>query len=806
MSVLPFSEYRTAVRQLWRTPGFTLPTLCLLALTLGANATVFSVMNAVLFGRLPYADPDRLTAVWQQNRNGLRAQLSGPDFLDWRSRNHSFQHMSAVSSDAVNLVTNDGAHHVAMEAVSEDFFPMIGVPAEYGRWPSQSEHSFGSAPVLVISHRLWAQEFGSDPSVVGRSVLVNGLQARVVGIMPTHFVMPGDDSIDVYAPLELFTDLSHESRTSHNFQVIARLSPRTSIAQANREMRSIAGVLSREYPNEEDGTSAEIVSLRNQIAGDTRASLWLLVASSLALLLIGTANLAGMNVARYAARECDVLVRLALGGRGWQLLSRPIVESFVLAALGTGLGLALGDLILVLLSKFKADLPQSAPPTLNLTIAGLTFVLALGSCILFSVLPAVRQCYSTSLQGLQQPQGTSSRRQARMGRILVPLQLAITLVLLLACGDLLLSLRNIVHRSPGFSTEHRTVLTVYLPEARYRSHTAEMQFYDRLLQQASTIHEIRAIGTVNKLPFSGSWTNSAFEIRGRTSTAPSEQPYADYRTVSPGYFSAMGIPMLAGRAFSDSENESGAPVAIISAAEAKLYFSGADPIGQYIRISSYDDNAPWRVVVGVVRDVLHSDLMGNPSPTNYIPTSQTQNPAFTRSFFVVVEGANESGLGKTLATIVRQIDPAVSVEDHELGDLVGKTIERRQLATYMLLGYATLALIATLVGVAGLMSFVVVCRTQEIGVQMALGATRRNIATQVLKRALVISFIGLLGGIGIGLTVLRVLQSSVFGISVFDPLIMVTIPIVLLVVAVLAAAAPAMRAAKIDPVQAIRSL
>lgn len=798
-------QFRSVIRQLIRNLGFTIPVLLMLSLSLGANATIFGVIHSVLFPALPYVSPDRLTAVWQTNREGARMQLSGPDFSDWKSRNTTFSHLAAFSRGTVNLKTADRSRRLAMAAISRDFFPMLGVRPLYGRWPAPEEQAPFASPVALVSHGLWVQSFGSDPAVVGRSLMLDGISARLIGIMPAGFRMPGDDAVDIYVPLELFTNLPQESRSAHNYRVFGRLADGVSAKAATQNLQHITAELAREY-SDEDGVSAEVIPLRQELAGDAQYGLWLLLGAALAVLLICAANLAIMNLARSLTRQRELAVKLALGGRGWRLVAPTIVETVILALLGTAFSLVLAKALLLILMNSNLEMLRSVPPRVSILTVLFTLLLGLAGGAVFSIAPAWWQQRKTELTGLDQVGRRSTPHRARSIQLLVALQLTVTLLLLLGGGELLLSLAHVLNRNPGFDVDQRLALNIDLPRDRYGNHNRQMVFYNQLLSEVKALPGVESAGSINKLPFSGTWTNSQFEIADMPANpGDSQGPSADYRTVSPGYFETMRIPLVRGRTFSDLDVQNSEPVAIISASEVARYFPGQDPLGKYIRISSYDDNAPWRRIIGVVGDVLHDNLLGGPSPTNYIPVAQTQNPIFTRSFFLVVQAGAAGIDANVLQQAVARVDAQAEVEVHSLKELIGETTKSRAFATYLVLGYAGLALLVTITGIVGLTSFLVSRRRAEIGIRMALGSSRAGIRILILKQSLAIAMAGTVLGMLSGLGFLRLLQAQVFGISVYNPWILLVTPVALLAVALLASLGPAITASKIDPLQAIRS-
>ena len=792
-------SFKSAFRQLVRTPSFTIPVVLMLALALGANATILSVLVSVLFRPLPYESPNQLAAIWQKNNRGGQIQVSGPDFVDWRSRSSSFNYLAAVSNGKADLMVGGVSRHVGMAAVSQDFFRMMGVPAQYGRWPTAEEHLPGTSPVFLISHRLWAEEFGSDPQVVGRTATLDGFNAVIVGILPSGFEMPGEDQVDVYVPLEPFTDLARESRSAHNFRVFGRLAAGISLRRANDNLQAVAAQLAQEYPSDDRGLSAQAVLLRDQLVGNSKYILWLLFGAASAVLLISAANLASLNLARHASRRRELVMRLALGARLKDVLAPAAFEAALLTLLGTLCSLVLTRTILAFLTHGNIAWFRSISAQLNGSVIIYTLALGLLSGLVFSMFPAWLEYRRIGHGGLQQRDVTFSSQQTKTIQALVVVQLTATLVLFLAGGDLLLSMMHVLRRNPGFESENRAVLTVFLPRPQYDSHDVQMHFYDEVLREVQEIPEVESAGIVNKLPFSGAWTNSQFEIASDPGSSPAQaEPSADYRTVTDGYFHAMDIPILRGRAFNNTDTKDSAPVAIISASLADRYFKGKDPIGQYIRISSYDDDAPWRIIVGVAGDILHDSLEAASHPTNYIPVAQTKNPIFTRSLFVVAHVRVPTHIDRQMKEAITRVDKTAAFELHQLSDLLANTTSERAFSTYLILAYAALGVVLTIVGIIGMMSFVVSRRRSEIGIRMALGASRGRICGLVLRQSLRTASIGLVMGMLLGLAVLRLLQTQVFGISVYNPSVLVGTPIVLILLAVLASAGPAIRASNLD--------
>lgn len=802
-------DLRYAARQLRKTPGFTAVAVLTLGLGIGANAAIFSAVNAVLLRPLPFKDPERLVLLSETVvREGVeRRPLSYPDFMDWRDRNRVFESMAGFDQVSLTLAGEE-PERVSGEMVSAEYFALLGAAPALGRlFLPEEDRVPGTHSVAILSYDLWRRRFGSDPDVVGRMVEVNDRHVNVIGIMPEGFAGLTDEAA-MWLPMML-ADLAGRAddltdRGARWMPAIARLKPGVTLERAQAEMTAIARALEESYPADNAKRGALVLSLGREMFGNMRPALLILFSAVVFLLLMCCANLANLMLARAAQRSREMALRSALGAGRRRLAGQLLTESLLLAGAGGLLGLTLafwGMDLLVALSP--VELPSFARVGVDVRVLGFAVVLTLLTGVLFGLTPALavtRPDLRSVLNegGRSSTEGRSSRRTANA---LVTAQVALALVLLVGAGLMLRSLQRLRAVDPGFTAEDLVAFRVDLPPGDYPPEEAAA-FAIRLVERLGDVAGVTRVAVASDTPLEGS-------ISARMGTVESAEGEREFRfyhhSVSPGFFATLGVPLLAGRDFTTAE-AAGAPVVIVGEELAHRFWAGGNPLSKRIRIG--DAAGPWSTVVGVVGEVRHRALAGNPAmlpsdPDLYRPLSQ--NPPQSLSVTLQTQLQPERLL-PALRHEVRQVDPDLPLYGIEsLSDRLARETALSRFSAALLAAFACLALVLAALGIYGVLAYTVTQRVQEMGLRMALGARSGQILRDVVGRGLTLA----LAGIGLGLAgafaVTRLLRTLLYDVSASDPATFLSVSLVLTAVALLASYIPARRATRVDPLVALRS-
>ncbi len=804
-------DIRYALRQLRKSPGFAVVAVTTLALGIGANSAVFSVIDAVLLRPLPFHDPSRLVAVRTTEPGRLDdIGVSYPAFLDWRSRNHVFDGLSAFRVDDFTLTGRAEPAHLTGAVVSANMFSVLGVVPAIGKGlvPAEDNPS-GTGLPIILSHSLWQSRFGSDPAIVGQNVTLDGNPFTVAGVMPAGFQFPVQRT-----PVEFWTTIALDAQgptpmTSQRgvayLDVIARLKPQVALATAQTEMSEIQGALNRQYP-EHRPKGISIVSESDAVVGDMRRGLFILCAAVGLVLLIACANLANLLLARATARNREISVRTALGATRWMILRQLLTESLFLAFAGAAAGLGFAAWgVQILTAMAPGDLPRITESGLNLQVLLFTALVAIFTSILFGLVPALQAAKPELAASLQEGgrSGTETAMRTRLRSALITTEMALAIVLLVAAGLLLRSLLGLGRVDPGFASNHVITFGLDLP-GRY-GQPEKVEFYRRLLAQVRATPGVRSASAAYPLPLSAGDVKTSFDVEGRL-VKRSEHPVTTLHTIDSDYFRSLGIPLLRGRAFNLQDDAAGAtPVVIISQTLAKQAFPGEDPIGHRIKpdISSGRNDAPMRVVVGVAGDV-KAEGLGAPSiAESYVPYAQL--PFASMSVVVRTEIAPAS-IVPTLTREVQSLDNALPLlHVKTLDEYVSDSIVATRFEAVLLGTFGVLAFLLTAIGLYGVISYTVAQRTREIGIRLALGADRSAILGMVVKNGTLLACAGTLIGLAAAFLLTRLIASLLYGVGPTDPLTFLCVPIALIAVAMLASYVPARRAVKVDPVVALRN-
>ena len=803
------TDFRFAVRTLLKNPGFALLAMLTLALGIGANTAIFSVVNGVLLRPLAFPDPDRLVQVWTTTADEKRANHAAADFLDLQRENQS---LTALAGYRVTPFTAIPAHGQprATEGsiVTLDFFDVLGVPAMYGRTFSRASDRIGGERYAVLSGDAARRLYTNEAQAVGQMLKLNSQTYTVLGVLPDRAEWPSTSRIWTLAdkdvpPSPVEASGEGVDREVRYFEAVGRLKPEITLEQARQDMKRLSAILQGRRSATSAARRLEVGPVREQLVGDIRFALVVLQGAVGLVLLIACANVSSLLLARATGRRRELAVRAALGAGRGRLVRQLLTESLVLGAAGGFAGLLLGAwLIVVLVDLLPAGIPRVREISLDRVVAFSTLVTALITGVLFGVMPALQAGRTDAGAALKSSGERGSSGRARTRAVLVVAEIALTLVLLACAGLLLNSFLRLQRVDSGLDPENVIVAAFMLPEARYPTNAARAAFYTRLVEGISTRGEIQAAAVGFPGPLRGSSAAGSFDVEGSPTTSQAERPYANLGSVSGGYFKAMGIPVLAGRTFGPSDTRDGAPVVIVSRALAAKHWPGQDPVGRRIRFDD-DADAPWISVVGMVGDVHQLGLDKGATPLLYFPYEQFTLP-FTNLF--VRSAAPEGTVVSLLRAQFKTLDGELPVDDVKTQrQIMNNSVAQPRFRMMLIAAFAVVALALAAVGVFGLISFSVTQRTREIGIRIALGASPGQVLGPMVREGLSLAVIGT--GIGLvgALLVSRVLASFLFGVGPTDPVTFTAVAAMLLGVALLATYIPARRALRVDPITALRA-
>ena len=809
------NDLRYAIRQLIKSPGFTFVAVLTLALGIGANSAIFSVIDAVLLRSLPFPEPARLTMVYAtapQHPEDADQVHSYPDYLDLRAQNHTFAALSAYTGASAIWGSGENSEDVPGLACTADIFDVLGTRPLLGRGFARADEKPDAARVVVISHSFWQRRFAGDPDIIGKQVTLSGLPHTITGVMPSGWKFPiRSEKVDYVAPLApIFSGATPnylDHRGAHFLNIVGRLKPGVDLAQASADLQTIAAQLAHQYPDTDAGRSERAVPLQSDLVGDVRPALLVLVAAVALVLLIACANVANLFLARAAGREREIAIRTALGANRFQIVRQLLIETIFLALLGGAAGLLLAwwstD---ALVAMGPANLPRLDEIRVNGGVIAFTFGIALCTTLIFGLIPALqasRPDVEQSLKGASRG-STGGPRAHRLRSAFVVAQFAFSLVLLVGAGLLIRSFGELRAVHPGFDADRVLTFWQSLPRARYGEAESQKQFFDKLTAKLKALPEIEESGLVSPLPFSGDGQARTFTVVGQPAPAEGMEPAASLLTTDAGYFRAMKIPLKRGRAFVEQDDQNAPPVVLINETFARKYFPKQNPIGQRVQVGDdAKEGKPPREIVGVVGTAKHDTLAESDAPEYYLPFRQ--NPARYMDIVVRTRQATPSGIERTIGRAVREIDGQQFVPTlTPLSSLVSKTLSQSRFNTTLLGAFALVAILLAGVGIYGVIAYSVTQRTREIGIRMALGAQRPQMLTMILRQSLTMAVIGI--GIGLlgALGATRLLRAMLFGVGATDLPTFVAVIVLLGAAALLAGLLPARRAMKVDPVIALR--
>ncbi|HEY8256071.1 MAG TPA: ABC transporter permease [Gemmatimonadales bacterium] len=801
MGNLP-GEIRYAIRTLLRSPGFSLAAILTLALGIGATTAIFTVVNGVLVHPLPYPNPHRLVMVWGHHPTIGRETASLPDFLDWRRENRSFDRLAAWANAGYNM-TGAGEPEVVRGAqVTADFFPVLGAAIPLGRGFEAAEELGGAPRVVVIGHDFWRRRFGGSPDVIGRTIVLSGVPHTIVGVAGRSLGLP--EERDILTPMVTDTVMGRRNDFLH---VIGRLRPGIELRRAQDEMATIARRLETQYPASNAGWGTELVGLQEEIVGPVRPALWTFMGAVLLVLLIACANVANLMLARSAAREREATIRTALGASRRRLVRQLLVECLVLSLAGGVLGIAVAAWGVDALRLLETGtIPRLNETRLDGSALGFALALSLLTGLLFGLAPALRLGRDDLREGLQRGgrAQTGSRGAGRTRSFLVQLEVAIAFVLLVGAALLLRSFDRLQRIDPGFRGAGVLTARVTLPRLRYGEPKQQVAFVAALRERLDALPGVTSAALASDGPMGDGLPYWGFAIAGQEPLAPEAvQDAAVFRT-SPRYFTTLGIPLVRGRAYDDGDREGANAVAVISRSMAERYWPGRDPLGSRITLEDpADPAATWMTIVGVVGDV-HEESPGRiPYPQLYLPIAQVSS----RSLLIVARTAgNPTALVPALRGAVQAIDRDLPLSQiATMDDRIANTIDRPRVNALMLGGFALSALALAAIGIYGVIAYGVVQRTRELGIRLALGAGAGWVIRLVIRQGMAPVFVGIAFGLAGALAGGRVLRSLLFGVGATDPIAFGAVTVFLVLVAFAATWLPARRAARSDPMTALRA-
>ncbi|MEW6127980.1 MAG: ABC transporter permease [Acidobacteriota bacterium] len=805
-------DLRYAFRALLKKPFFAVIAIMTLSLGIGANTAIFSVVNGVLLRPLPFPEPERLMMVYNTSGKEDQGSATYPDFNDWRERNQSFTQLAAYSTRDFTITGVGEPFRLRGAMVTHELLPLLGVSPEQGRFFSAEEDKPG-ARAVILSHRVWQEYFGSEGRLPEKPINLNGQNYNVIGVMPAGFVFP----IQTEPVIELWTTTATmqegrapltAQRGNHALEVIGRLKAGVTPEQAQAEMSLIVSDIAQQFPDTNSEFGVRVAALHQDLIRDFSLALWLLFGAVACVLLIACANVANLLLARATTRQKEVAIRTALGASRWRIIRQLITESLLLSVSGGMLGMLIAmwgtDLVLSLVPK---GLPRAASIGFDASVLIFTTLISVVTGLLFGIAPAL-QISKTSLTQSLKEGGRSASGGAQHNRIrsvFVVAEVAIALTLLVTAGLLINSFFRLQNLKPGFETTNLLSFRLGLPDTRYPQEQHLTNFYNQLASRIEGIAGVKDVAYITALPFSGQGAGVGFSIEGEPGEPNRPFPYeTDLRTVSSGYFHAMGIQLLSGRDFDERDTSTSNQVVIINETLANKFFPNQNPIGKRINPSFATDDRGilMREIIGVVSDIKHRTLNEEPRAEVYIAYPQNPRPTM---FYVVRTTNDPTATVAAIRSEVQSLDKDLPMYNIKtLDQYISASVSQPRFNMLLLCIFASAALLLTIVGLYGVMSYAVTQRTHEIGVRMALGAQTGDVIRLIVKHGLKLTFIGIAIGLAGALALGRITESLLFGVTASDPVTFIVVSLILTGVALVACLVPARRATKVDPMIALR--
>jgi putative ABC transport system permease protein len=801
-------DIRYGIRGLLKRPGFTVIALITLALGIGANTAIFSVVNAVLLRPLPYQKPEQLEIVWEDATfAGFPHNTPAPaNYVDWKAQNQSFADMAASHEDSFNLTGDGEPERVSAYTVSANFFPLLGVQPLLGRSFLEEEDRPGAHKVVMLSYSLWQSRYGGDRNILNREILLNGEKHSVIGVMPASFQFFEKD-VRLWVPIALDQE-DWANRGGHYLTVVARLKPGVSVAQAQADMNGIMRRIAMDHPGEtmEGKLGALVLPMRDEFVGDTRSSLIVLLVAVAFVLLIACANVAGLLLARAVGRRKEIALRMALGAGRTRVIRQLLTESLLLAIAAGVFGslLAYGSFTF-LQGLIPEEMAIAASLKLDVRILIFTIAISIVTGIIFGLVPALQSANFDLNEALKQ----SSGRVTSTGRLrssMIVFEVALSIVLLVGAGLLIQTLFQLFRQYSMLEPEKVLTMRTILPREKYKEPQQRDNFYQQVLQRVEHLPGVVAAGYSTSIPLAWKGGTSGFYPEGLKSPVPGMAYDANHRQVTANYLKAMSIPLRQGRYFESSDNAQSLPVAIINETMARQYWPGENALGRRFKLGDPDENTPWIEIVGIVADVRQMGIDEPVKAEMYFPYQQDNGSIWYIPRDLAIRTSGEtSNLVGAVRQIIREVDPDQPVSNvATMAEVLGTEAAQRRMGMILLAGFATLALLLASLGIYGVLAYFVTQHTNEIGVRQALGATPGNILWLVLRKGMGLTFVGVGIGLLAAFALTRLMSSLLFGVTAADPLTFATVPLLLVLVALLACYIPARRATKVDPLVALR--
>jgi putative ABC transport system permease protein len=805
-------DFRYALRQLRKSPGFTAVAVITLALGIGANTAVFSVVDAVMLRPLPYYQPERLIEAQSINtRNPGTSDISYPDFFDWRAQNHTLEHLVSYHDQTFTLTGLERPIQLDAQIVSWDLLPALGARPELGRGFTPDDEKAGTK-VVLIGHSLWANQFGSDPAIIGRVMRLSGGLYTVVGVMPSNFRFPVTEPRNsIWTTLAVDDDntSSHpatRNRGMHFLNAFGRLKPGATVAQADQDLRSIAINLTKQYPDTNTRhDSAKATGEIAAIIGDARTALLVVLGAVCLVLLIACGNIANLLLARMRERQREIAVRSAMGAGRKRIVRQLLAESLVLSAVGGFVGCGLAFVCTpAILSLIGDSVPRAVDAGVDLRVLTFAIFVSFAAGLIFGIIPAITASKTDLVSTLKEGGRSDITGRDWLRSSLIVGQVAVGLVLTAGAGLLITSFINLLHTGTGFNSDHLTTLRFETPDARYQG-DARGQFYRDYFEKVRALPGVQSAGGVMVLPMTYNGITISFEDPEHP-TSEGQRPGADLSPIAPDYFRTMQIPVLQGRDFSERDDVKSPQVMVVNQAFAQKFFPGEQVLGKKLKPGANNGapgGAPWREIVGVVGDVRLEATQREMRPAMYLPAAQLTN--WCCLYTVVRTSLDPTSVATSIQQIVSAMDKDIPVtEIHSMRELMSIELSQSRFATILLSTFAGLALVLTVVGLYGVMTYSVTRRTREIGVRMALGAERGAVLTMVFRDAAILLGAGIVLGIAAALISASVLQDMLYGTGSRNPVVLALVCVAVALAGVVAALIPARRAAKVDPMVALR--
>jgi putative ABC transport system permease protein len=802
---LLLADIRYASRMLIKRPVFTAVAIVTLALGIGANTAIFSVVNAVLLNPLPYANPSELTLIWLQHppTNQFQQPVSFPDFNDWQAQSRSFERIVATRTVSVNFTDGDEPERVNGARVSAGFLSMLRVNPVAGRDFLESEAQPGGDPVALIGYKLWQERYGGDASLIGRAVSIDNTSYTIVGALPKSFYYPTPDT-QVYIPL--IQGKNETARGSRFLRVTGRLKPGVSLREAQAEMDTIAGRIAEQYPDSSADVGVQLVPLHEQVVGKNRPALMILFGAAACVLLIVCVNVANLLLARATARRAELAVRTALGASRLRLIRQLLTESVLLSLVGGFLGTLIAMWGVPALTSISANsIPRVEEVSVSLKALLFTLVISLATGVLFGIVPALQSSSKRLTEDLKEGRrgATGGAMHQRLLNLLVAAEVALAVVLLAGAGLMVRSFISITGVAPGFNPKGVVTIGIGLTQPIYADIQQQARFYERLTEKVRALPGVESAAGVNRVPLLGFNSSTSFTFQGKP-VQEGNEPTADCRIATPNYFKTMGIPLLEGREFTERDLKDAPEVVVINQAMAEQFLPAEDPIGKRLQI--YPNPPRWREVVGVAGDVKLLGLDADINPAIYVPLTQNPYAGAMRSSFLAVRTSGDPGsVAAPIRGEMKTVDRGVPVAQVRLlEDIVADSVAPQRLNMWLLVAFAGLAALLAAVGIYGVMAYSVTERTHEIGVRMALGAGSTDMLRMVMLDGAKVTAAGVIAGLAAAFALTRVMSALLYKVSAADPITFAGISALIVCVSLLASYIPARKASRVDPMVALR--